>query len=341
MRALITGGAGFIGSAVAEFLINQGHSVLVIDDLSGGSEDNIPKGCLFEKKSILENLNPIFSSFKPDVVYHLAAYAAEGLSHHIPIFNYKNNLQGTVNVLTNAYNSSVKHFVFTSSIAAYGHPDSASTPFNEEMNCKPCDPYGIAKLACEQHIGSFFSYYGSPNYTIFRPHNVFGPRQNISDPYRNVVGIFISQCLKNLPMTIFGDGNQTRSFSYISTVAEAIATSPSIPAAISKTINIGGDIPTSVSQLALTISKLLGVEPKIEYLESRKEVMHAHCDHSLARQIFSEAYKNDVTIEQGLKNMIAYVKTKKIPISTECPSDIEIGDKLPPSWLLRLQSQSV
>ena len=340
MKALITGGAGFIGSHVAEFLINQGHQVLVIDDLSGGFEDNIPKGCLFEKKSILSDLHSVFTTFKPDAVYHLAAYAAEGLSHHIPKFNYMNNLQGTVNVLTNSYKNSVRHFVFTSSIAAYGHPVS-EIPFNEDTQCRPCDPYGIAKFACEQHIEAFHSYYGSPSYTIFRPHNVFGPRQNISDPYRNVVGIFISKCLSGTPATIFGDGNQTRSFSYITTVAEAIAISPFVADAQNRKINIGGDESTSVNQLLSIITKIMGVDKKVEYLPYRKEVAHAHCDHKLARAIFEDVYSREIKIEQGLDMMIKHINNNPIPQVTECPSDIEIGNLLPHSWMARLQSQRV
>src|SRR3989339_310580 len=240
MRAIVTGGAGFIGSHVAEILLAEGHRVLVLDDLSGGYLGNIPSGADFEKHSVNEPLDDPFSKYQPDFVFHLAAYAAEGLSHHIPVFTFTNNVSGTANVLGAAYRAKARHFVFTSSIAAYGHPKSTE-PFSERTACHPVDPYGVAKLACEYHIRACEQYYGGPAFTIFRPHNVFGPRQNISDPYRNVVGIFMAKGMRGEPMPIFGDGAQTRSFSYISTVAHCIAAAPRMPASKNMTINIGGD----------------------------------------------------------------------------------------------------
>ena len=283
MKCIVTGGAGFIGSHVAERLVRAGHDLLVLDDLSGGFRENIPEGARFAQISINEPLDELFMKFKPDVVYHLAAYAAEGLSHHIPVFNYTNNVTGTANVLGATHRAGAKHFVFTSSIAVYGHP-ATDAPFTEDSPANPVDPYGIAKLACEQHIRAFEHYFGGPAWTIFRPHNVFGPRQNIADPYRNVVGIFMSRALAGKPMPVFGDGTQTRSFSYIDVVAEAIAQTPFVPAAKSATINIGGDEPMSVRELALQIARVMGVRDDVELLPPRKEVLHAHSDHSLAQR---------------------------------------------------------
>jgi UDP-glucose 4-epimerase len=339
MKAIITGGAGFIGSHVAERLVRAGHDVLVLDDLSGGFRENIPEGAQFSHLSINEPLDRVFGRFRPDWVYHLAAYAAEGLSHHIPVFNYTNNIAGTANVLAASYRAGVKHFVFTSSIAVYGHPEG-ERPFNEETPANPVDPYGIAKLACEQHIRSMDHYYGGPPFTIFRPHNVFGPRQNISDPYRNVVGIFMAAALRGDPLPVFGDGTQTRSFSYIDVVAEAIAQAPLTPAAENSTINIGGDEPMSVKDLALNIGRVLGVEPELKFLPPRKEVMHAHCDHEVARRVFAEAYSAyELDIHNGLQRMADHVRSHPVPAATECPSDIEIADRLPPSWAMRLPSR--
>ncbi len=183
-KAIVTGGAGFIGSHVAEVLLKAGHQVLVIDDLSGGFLENVPRSADFKRASVLDPLDRLFKSFQPDAVYHLAAYAAEGLSHHIPVFTFQNNAVATANVLGAAYRSGARHFVFTSSIAAYGHPHDLGEIFDEQTPCHPCDPYGISKFACEQLIARFHDYYGAPDFTIFRPHNVFGPRQNLSDPYR-------------------------------------------------------------------------------------------------------------------------------------------------------------
>ena len=335
MRIIVTGAAGFIGSHVAEILKDQGHQVLGIDDLSGGFIENVPSGVRFEEVSVTDPLDELFGKFRPECVHHLAAYAAEGLSHHIPVFNYTNNVIGTVNVLSAAYRSGCSYFVFTSSIAAYGHPLTGEV-FDESTHCNPCDPYGAAKLACEHHIRAFYEYHGGPAYTIFRPHNVFGSRQNISDPYRNVVGIFMARALQSLPMPVFGDGLQTRSFSHISSVAQAIALAPNTKGAFNQTVNIGGDEPMSVCELAKTIAAVMGVEHQIEFMPARKEVQHAHCRHDLAREIFPAAYENALDIRTGLQEMAALVRCQPIPEPTECPAPIEIFDHLPPSWSQRL-----
>lgn len=337
MKAVVTGGAGFIGSHVAERLVRAGHDVLVLDDLSGGFRENIPEGARFTELSITAPLDELFGKFKPDVVYHLAAYAAEGLSHHIPVFNYTNNVTGTVNVLAASHRAGAKHFVFTSSIAVYGHSDSA-VPFSETTPPNPIDPYGIAKLACEQHIKAFEHYFGGPAWTIFRPHNVFGPRQNIADPYRNVVGIFMAHALEKQPMPVFGDGSQTRSFSYIDVVAEAIVQAPDVRAARNRTINIGGDEPMSVRDLARHIAVVMGGNDNVEFQPARKEVMHAHCDHSVAQSVFARAYKNHtIDIATGLRLMAEHVRAHPVPPATECPSEIELSELLPPSWAARLR----
>jgi len=336
LRAIVTGGAGFIGSHVAERLVRGGHDVLVVDDLSGGFRENIPEGARFAHVSITEPLDDLFQRARPDVVYHLAAYAAEGLSHHIPVFNYTNNVTGTVNVLAASRRSGAKHFVFTSSIAAYGHP-ADDKPFSEATPANPVDPYGIAKLACEQHIKAFEHYFGGPSYTIFRPHNVFGPRQNVADPYRNVVGIFMARALEGRPMPVFGDGSQTRSFSYVDVVAESIVQAPAVPAARNATINIGGDEPMSVRDLARHIAAVMGVPDNVELQPPRKEVMHAHCDHTLAQRVFRDIYaRHTVRIVDGLRLMAEHVKSHPVPPATECPSAIELPELLPPSWATRL-----
>lgn len=335
MKAIVTGGAGFIGSHVAERLVRQGHRVLVVDDLSGGFRENIPESARFAHVSINDDIVALFVRFAPDVVYHLAAYAAEGLSHHIPVFNYTNNVTGTANVLAASHRAGARHFVFTSSIAVYGHPES-DAPFSETAPPKPVDPYGIAKLACEQHIRAFEHYFDGPAYTIFRPHNVFGPRQNISDPYRNVVGIFMARALEGRPMPIFGNGTQTRSFSYIDVVADAIARSPSIGAARNATFNIGGDEPMSVRELARQIAGVMGVKDAVEFLAPRKEVRHAHCEHALAHGVFAAAYQaHEIGITSGLQLMAEHVRSRPVPAATECPSAIEIQELLPPSWASR------
>src|SRR3954451_1490436 len=192
--SIVTGGAGFIGAHVAEHLLKSGHEIVVLDDLSGGLQQNVPDGAEFVEGSILDHelLDRLFDWHRFDYVYHLAAYAAEGLSHFIKRFNYGNNLIGTVNLVNASVNYEVKHFVFTSSIAVYG---AAQTPMSEDMHPVPEDPYGVAKLACEQELRATQKMFGL-SYTIFRPHNVYGEKQHIGDPYRNVVGIFMNQLLQ-------------------------------------------------------------------------------------------------------------------------------------------------
>jgi UDP-glucose 4-epimerase len=309
--------------------------VLVLDDLSGGFENNVPTGAGFERSSITDNLDSLFQRFRPNIVYHLAAYAAEGLSHHIPVFNYTNNLIGTANVLSAGYRAGIDHFVFTSSIAVYGHPQTCA-PFREEDICIPCDPYGVAKLACENHIRVFHDYYRRPSYTIFRPHNVFGPNQNISDPYRNVVGIFMRKVLSGESLPIFGDGLQTRSFSYISGVSQCLAEAPFVTEARNQIFNIGTDEQTSVKDLARHICRIFGAREDVAFLPAREEVRHAHADHSRVRNIFPNVFAGWPSMADGLNTMAQYVKSHAAPKITDCPSGIEIVDRLPPGWVAGL-----
>ncbi|MEK6822194.1 MAG: NAD-dependent epimerase/dehydratase family protein, partial [Nanoarchaeota archaeon] len=233
--SLVTGGAGFIGSHVADHLIARGHNVIVLDDLSGGFTRNINPKALFIKGSVTDValLERIFKERQIDYIFHLAAYAAEGLSHFIRKFNYENNLIGSINLVNLAVKHDVKHFVFTSSIAVYGRNQ---TPMIEALEPKPEDPYGVAKYAVELDLKAAHEMYGL-TYTIFRPHNVYGERQNHGDHYRNVLGIFINNIMKGKPMTVFGDGKETRAFSYIDDVARYIAACIEIPAARNDVIN--------------------------------------------------------------------------------------------------------
>ena len=206
--SLVTGGAGFIGSHVVDELINAGHRVVVLDDLSGGFVDNINPKAEFVQGDILDKdlIARLFSDWKFDYVFHLAAYAAEGLSHFIRRYNYQNNLTGSINLINASINHAVKCFVFTSSIAVYG---KNQLPMSEETTPLPEDPYGIAKYAVELDLRAAHEMFGL-NSIIFRPHNVYGERQNIGDKYRNVVGIFMNNILQDKSLPIFGDGEQTR-----------------------------------------------------------------------------------------------------------------------------------
>lgn len=327
ITSLVTGGAGFIGSHVVKHCLNMGHQVVVLDDLSGGFEDYIPEGATFIKGSITDAalVTALFEQYKFDYVYHLAAYAAEGLSHFIRRFNYNNNLIGSINLINESVKHKVKCFVFTSSIAVYG---PGQLPMTEDMVPQPEDSYGIAKYAVELDLKAAHEMFGL-NYIIFRPHNVYGENQNIGDKYRNVIGIFMNQIMQGLPMTIFGDGTQTRAFSYIDDVAIPISQSINIQETYNQVFNIGADKPYTVNELAHVVARHFGIEPDIKYLKARKEVLHAYSDHSKAHKIFE--ISNTVGLNEGIGRMAAWAKRVGARKSKEF-ENIEIYENLPEGW---------
>ncbi len=326
--SLVTGGAGFIGTHVANELIRMGHRVIVLDDLSGGFRENVHRDAVFVEGSITDEklLEKLFAVYRIDYVYHLAAYAAEGLSHFIKRFNYTNNLVGSVNLINEAVKHKVKCFVFTSSIAVYG---ALKPPMREDMIPVPEDPYGIAKLAVEQDLRVTHEMFGL-NYVIFRPHNVYGEFQNIGDRYRNVVGIFMNQLMQGKPLTVFGDGTQTRAFSYIGDVAPVIARSVNVPASFGQVFNIGADREYSVKELATQAMKAMGISGELRHLEARNEVLHAHADHSKVKKVFGET--KATSLAEGLRRMAEWAKKAGVRKSQRF-SAIEITEKLPPVWL--------
>jgi UDP-glucose 4-epimerase len=331
-KCLVTGGAGFIGSHVAEKLRRLGHDVVVLDDLSGGFEDNVPEGTAFIKGSILDHdlIDRLFDRYQFEYVYHLAAYAAEGLSHFIKRFNYNNNLIGSINLINASVNHGVKCFVFTSSIAVYG---AGQLPMTEDMIPLPEDSYGISKLAVESELKVSHEMFGL-NYVVFRPHNVYGERQNIGDRYRNVVGIFMNQLMKNEPMTIFGDGEQQRAFTHINDVAPMIAASPFIPEAQNQIFNVGADVPYTVNELASVIADAMGRECRVTHLDPRNEVKIAFSDHSKAERVFGKQEK--ISLETGIRSMAEWVKDHGARESCIF-ENIEIPRNMPPSWASVLQ----
>jgi UDP-glucose 4-epimerase len=327
-HVLVTGGAGFIGSHVAAVLLERGHKVTVLDDLSGGFAENVPGGATFVGGSVTDPtlVDRVIGDGRFDYVYHLAAYAAEGLSHFIRRFNYTNNIVGSVNLINASVNSGVKGFVFASSIAVYGA--SPVVPMTEETPPAPEDPYGIAKYAVERDLAASKAMFGL-DYMIFRPHNVYGPRQNIGDRYRNVVGIFMNQILQERPMTIFGDGTQTRAFSYIDDVAPVMAAAIDTPRAWNETFNVGADSPCTLNDLARRVAAAMGVEPRVEHLPARHEVHDAHSSHEKIQHIFGR--REATSLDAGLRAMADWVRQQGARSSGRF-SSIEVSKNLPPSW---------
>jgi UDP-glucose 4-epimerase len=326
--SLVTGGAGFVGAHVTSALLDRGHTVVVLDDLSGGFEDNVPSGAQLVRGSVTDALlaSELFDEHGFDYVFHLAAYAAEGLSHFIRRFNYTNNVIGSMTLINEAVRHDVRCFVFTSSIAVYG---AEQTPMTEEMTPQPEDPYGIAKLAVEQDLKAAKRMFDL-DYIIFRPHNVYGEYQNTGDRYRNVVGIFMNQLMRGDPLTVFGDGNQTRAFSYIADVAPWIAGSIDLPEAYNEIFNVGADSSFTANELARRVMTAMGIEAEVRHLPPRNEVVHAFADHTKARRVFG--MNEPVPLQEGLNRMAAWAK-RVGPRPGEEFGDIEVTKNLPPVWL--------
>ena len=325
---LVTGGAGFIGSHVADALLARGHDVTVLDDLSGGFRENVPAAASFVEGSVTDAalVDRLFAERRFAHVFHLAAYAAEGLSHFIKRFNYTNNVIGSVTLLNASVNTGVKTFVFTSSIAVYG--TAPTLPMTEQTTPRPEDSYGIAKYAIELELRACREMFGL-DYVIFRPHNVFGPRQNLGDRYRNVVGIFMNQILQGRPMTVFGDGGQTRAFSYVDDVAPLIAESIDLVGARNQVFNIGADQPCSVSELTAAVARAMQVAPDVVHLAPRLEVQHAHAAHDEVRRVFGD--RPQTPLADGLARMAAWVREHGARTSAPF-SGIEIAKNLPAAW---------
>jgi UDP-glucose 4-epimerase len=326
--ALVTGGAGFMGCHVARCLLAAGREVVVLDDLSGGYRDNVPAGAHFVQGSVTDAglLAHVFTEHNVTDVYHLAAYAAEGLSHFIRAFNYANNVVGSMHVINECVKHQVRALVFTSSIAVYG---ASQVPMCEDVTPQPEDPYGIAKFAVELDLKAAHHMFGL-NSIVFRPHNVYGEHQNIGDRYRNVIGIFMNRIMHGEPMPVFGDGSQTRAFSYVGDIAPIIARAPDVRAAFGQVFNIGADQPYSVNELADVVAEVMGVEPRIEYLPARKEVVHAFSDHAKLIQTFGPTAST--SLREGIRRMAAWVRQVG-PRASQPFQNIEVTRNLPPSWV--------
>jgi len=320
MKILITGIAGLLGTHLSRYFLLKGHTVIGIDDLSGGYEEFVPTtlDITFYKRTIgKDSISDIFEKHKPDVVYHLAAYAAEGLSPFIRCFNYQNNIIASASII----NECIKHdskLIFTSSMAVYGDQEA---PFTESMTPKPIDPYGIAKYAVEMDIKQAHEQFGL-RYNIIRPHNVLGIYQNIWDKYRNVIGIFIRKALNKEPIIVYGDGEQTRAFSDVQYYMEPFE--QLLDKYDGETFNIGADKYWSINQVAKIVKNIASsyqYNTEIIHLEARHEAKHAYCDHTKAKEML--LFKDETVLENLVEKMFLWAKyqpnreVKKMPYEVE------------------------
>ena len=318
-----------MGSHLAEFLASEGHDVTGIDNLSIGRIENVPNNIEFQQ---LDLTNPIDTKLlcergKFELVYHLAAWAHEGLSQFMPRLITENNYNAFLNLIVPAVNNGMKRIVVTSSMSVYG---DQTPPFHEELPRKPVDIYAVAKTAMEESLEILSDVHGF-EYSILRPHNVYGPKQAIWDPYRNVVGIFINRAMKGLPPIIYGDGEQTRAFSYIEDVNPYIAKAGFSPRANKEIINIGPCEEYTVNELAQTVLEAFELDIKPEYVPDRpREVKHAYCTNDKAQRILG--YHTTTDLKTGVGKMVEWAKTWG-PQEFEYLDEIELaGEKVPRTW---------
>jgi UDP-glucose 4-epimerase len=309
--------------------------IVALDDLSGGFRENIPPGVEFVEASVVDHatIARIFEQYQFRYVYHLAAYAAEGLSHFIRRFNYTNNIIGSINLINEAVRYEIDCFVFTSSIAVYG---SVPSPMQEDQWPFPEDPYGIAKLTVELDLAAANHMFGLP-YVIFRPHSIYGEYQNLGDPYRNVIGIFMNQILQNKPLTIFGDGTQERAFSYVGDIAPMIADAPWIAGARNEIFNIGADSRCTINELARGVCRAMGrPDHPVLHLQARKEVQFAYSDHTKAKRVLGEYPQT--SLWDGIQRMAAWARG--VGAQQGMPFEaVEISRNLPSSWVALLKQK--
>jgi len=299
MNVLITGVAGLLGSRLADWIIENVPDAYVVgmDDLSGGYRENVNKKVHFWQMDLTEHpIENCFENHNFDYVFHFAAYAAEGLSPFMRSYNYQNNLISTARVVNNCIKYGVKRLVFTSSCAVYGHNNDS---LDENVIPAPMDPYGIAKYACEMDIKAAGIQHGL-DWCIIRPHNVYGAKQNIWDRYRNVLGIWMRQHLDGEPMTIFGDGLQTRQFSYIDDCLEPLWNAAVEKAASKEIINLGGIVGYNMREANLILKGILGGGETI-HLEERYESKKSILEFKKSVDILGYRHKTDLHI--GLRKM--------------------------------------
>ena len=333
MRVFITGVAGFLGSHLADAFLAKGFTVVGIDNLIGGYKDNIPEGVTFIEGD-LGDLDLVTEAMKGcDLVYHTACTAYEGLSVFSPSLIAQNTFQISVNAMTAACINKVNRFVHCSSMARYGA--QPVYPFTEDMDCKPQDPYGIAKYGAELMLRNMAQVHGV-DLVIAVPHNIVGPRQKYDDPFRNVASIMINLMLQGRQPVVYGDGSQVRCFSDIEDDVDCLIEFALNDRAVGGTFNIGPDEhPVTINELAVTIAKLLQFDLKPEYMPGRpQEVKFATCSANKIREYFG--YETKVTLEQSLQKMIDYISmrgTKKFEY--HLPIEI-VSEKTPRTWTEKL-----
>lgn len=330
LRIFVTGVAGFLGSHLADRMLELGHEVVGVDSLIGGYLDNVNEKVEFHKADCADlDLMKKYSD-GCDVVFHAACTAHDGLSVFSPYFITQNTYGITMSVLSAAIQNNVKKFIYCSSMSRYGYQENV--PFTEDMVCNPQVPYAVAKYASECVIEKLAKLNGM-EYVIVVPHNIIGPRQNYTDPYRNVASIMINRILQGKRPVIFGDGQQTRCYSFVDDVIYCIEKTITMDGLNGEVINIGPDEEyVTVNELAQMICRILDVEFNPIYIPARPlEVMHANCSSDKARRLLG--YKTTTSLEDGLKQMVDYIKKRGVKEFVYDNVMVEIrNEKTPETW---------
>lgn len=332
MRVFISGIAGFLGSHLADRMLELGHEVIGVDSLIGGTLDNVPENAEFHQIDCAYLNSMVKFTRGCDVVLHAACTAYEGLSVFSPHLVTQNTFQITSTLLSAAIQNKVRRFVFCSSMARYGEQEVL--PFTEEMICRPQDPYGIAKYAAEKLVENLCMVHGM-EYVIAVPHNIIGPRQKYNDPYRNVASIMINLMLQGRQPVIYGDGKQKRCFSFVQDCVyclEQLVTNESVAGQV---FNIGPDEEfVTINELAELIADIMNFKLDPVYVPDRpQEVKFATCSADKARRALG--YKTTLGLRDGLEKLAAYIE-KQGAKRFRYHLDVEImNERTPVTWTNR------
>jgi UDP-glucose 4-epimerase len=332
-RFLVTGVAGFLGSHIADELLDQGHEVVGIDNFIGGYKDNVPNKVKFYEADLgnLDLIQPAFEGV--DTVVHAACTAYEGLSVFSPALVVQNTMQITATALSASINNRVRKFIYCSSMARYGTQDEV--PFKESMTPKPQDPYGIAKVGAENLVKNLSSTHGM-EWVILVPHNIIGARQKYDDPYRNVASIMINRMLSGKQPIIYGTGDQKRCFSFIQDTLDPLVKACTRNDVNEQIFNIGPDEEfITINELAEIIADILGFDVDPIYMPGRpQEVFHANCSANKAREILD--YRTKTNLREGLTELIDWIKMKGTkPFEYHLPLEF-VTERTPRTWTDRL-----
>ena len=339
-RVLVTGAAGFMGSHLVDALLEDGHEVYGVDDMSGGFWRNVNPKSHFTELDLRakEAAKAYVDNVRPEVLFHVAADATEGRSQFTPLTCTERNLMAYLHTLVPAIANGLRKVVLTSSMSVYG---AQQPPFDEDMPTQPEDIYGVSKAAMEKATRILGEVHGFA-YTIIRPHNVYGPRQNIADPYRNVIGIFINALLNDKRFYIYGDGKQRRAFTYIDDFTPYMLKAGFDTRTDREVINVGPRQEVTINHLADLVLSLFyeGRETpehvRPAYLAPRPmEVRDAYCTDEKARRLLG--YRATIPLEEGVRRMINWARE----LGPQQPKYMEDGLELtaentPVTWTERL-----